>query len=253
MFGLFKGLKQGAILAGVQAELIGQVNNQKFVSKVCQHPLNMEFIDEFKSEKPIYGKAFNFISVCYFLSNILDSSDFYVNEKKLALELLEDRFSRVFGSEFEVVFSSDLEKVKKKVRIYKSSLSGERANRQSALRPGEVSGDKIGCYLFGFTIDGEREPSYHSLAITKVKLIEDILSFLAELEVDVRGRGYFHPGNKEALENINYIRYNLDGLIDNHLNNLKDNGIYFTSMLSMNLFLHYGVRDRQKHRGEYIE
>ncbi|HBR1180889.1 TPA: hypothetical protein L9K99_005164 [Klebsiella quasipneumoniae subsp. similipneumoniae] len=140
------------------------------------------------------------------------------------------------------------------------------------LKPGDVRGDEICCYIFGVSgLDGE-EDVYLSLATSKQQLMADILEVFDDIRDDYTAK--INGGNPYELstdENINSLmwdgvisrfRVNLEKLkafrsrleenIDEHIaKNLSNN--FFVLDEQNSFFLFVGMRARQKIHGQYIE
>lgn len=146
----------------------------------------------------------------------------------------------------------------------------KKKQNQSLLSPGQTNGEYIGCYTFGISGERKDENSYHSLAITKEELIKDCKEFFIESLEDINHRIASPrkiPGMPEELEHlasgemarrykndvelIKFIIENTEQLIETHLRSNASKP--FVEVCGCSYFLGYGIRKRQKVRGEYIE
>jgi hypothetical protein len=121
------------------------------------------------------------------------------------LNILESRFGK----------QSNIDEIRKLI----TQSCAQSANEEISLKPGETNGINIGCYFFGFEFDGG-EPSIQSVATTRDELKKDIMNFFMRLEADILARNYYHPGNQDAVDKINYLKYNIDNCISEHLSKL---------------------------------
>lgn len=137
--------------------------------------------------------------------------------------------------------------------------------KKKFLEPGEVDGERIGCYLLGIPGDGERENSFHSHAANKEKLIEDCKKLIEDsyvmisrcsIEDDesdeevVRLRSLELENMKsKSLKYLEEFYINVEERIDNHFMN-KDSSIPFISIMGTNFFLLRGIRDRERENNE---
>lgn len=119
---------------------------------------------------------------------------------------------------------------------------------------GEVSGDYIGCFLFGIEGDENNPPSYHSVAKTREELVADSREFLRELAQRKRDLVESSPvaaRHEQDLRVIVNADENLEVFINRYLDSKDDSP--FLRVAGIGIFLRKGVRVRQKLNGKYIE
>ena len=123
------------------------------------------------------------------------------------------------------------------------------------LQVGEVSGDRIGCYLFGIEAANGSDPSYHSLATDRQRLLEDCKEFFANLanrkKALVAQGSITSSRHAHDLKIILNVIDHLPMFIDMHLKQGGDRP--FLEVAGMCIFLRTGECPRQKHRGKYVE
>lgn len=145
------------------------------------------------------------------------------------------------------------------------------------LAPGEVNPaipERIGCYLLRLEGEGNGESSYHSLATTKSKLLEDCRRFLTEMyelwTKRLTDGPHLPPGSEEIprellqvglqgykrrvqddLDVIASVLGRIEVMVESHLASPLTQPLFEIGEFRM--FLGYGERARNRLRGEYVE
>lgn len=108
---------------------------------------------------------------------------------------------------------------------------------------GETFRHFIGCYLFGFEADGEKQPTYIALPSNREWLEREVRQYLQEF-VDA------HPGAAE----VPAVQATLDTLpqrLDAHLAGKLNQP--FLGLPGVNIFVRTGMRERRKENGKFAE
>lgn len=93
---MFEILKLRIFVARVQAELKAQHNSQSFVNLICQHPKNLEILDDINRRSYFRKtKIAPFLAVCQILGESLDLADLPFEQRMECAQLLAQRIEKV--------------------------------------------------------------------------------------------------------------------------------------------------------------
>ena len=108
---------------------------------------------------------------------------------------------------------------------------------------GETFRNFIGCYLFGFEAEGEKQPTYIALPSNREWLEREVRQYLQEF-VDS------HPSAAE----VPAVQATLDALpqrLEQHLAGKLS--LPFLALPGVSLFIRTGMRERRKENGKFTE
>ncbi|MEG3002873.1 MAG: hypothetical protein RR855_20225 [Comamonas sp.] len=108
---------------------------------------------------------------------------------------------------------------------------------------GETFRHFIGCYLFGFEAEGEKQPTYIALPSNLEWLEREVRQYLQEF-VDNHPQASEVPAIQAALADLpQRLAAHVAG----------DMGQPFLALPGVNLFVRKGMRERRKENGKYAE
>lgn len=133
-------------------------------------------------------------------------------------------------------------------------MFGKKEKATKNLDVGEVSGDYIGCYLFGIEGDEDNPPSYNSVATNYKDLVKDsrvFLNELAQMKRDLVESSIMSERHEQDLRVIMNAENNLESFMNLYLE--SNDTSPFLRVAGIEIFLRKGVRVREKINGKYIE